>query len=60
MTQISKKNNEIPYIVKVLPMKKPQEHHTIQMLPNSISRPNFPWPQGTAVKCFLTNTQTKP
>lgn len=60
MIQISKKNNEILHIVKVLLVKKPLEHHTSQMLPNSISRLNFPWPQGRAVKCFLIKIQTKP
>lgn len=53
MIQIFKKNNEILHIVKVLPVKKPLECHASQMLPNSISRPNFPQPQGIAVKCLL-------
>lgn len=53
MIQIFKKNNETLHIVKVLPVKKPLEHCKSQMLPNSISRPNFPQPQGIAVKYLL-------
>lgn len=53
MIQIFKKNNETLHTVKVLPVKKPLEHHTSQMLPNSISRPNFPQPRGIAVKYLL-------
>lgn len=53
MIQIFKKNNETLHIVKVLPVKKPLEHHASQMPPNSISRPNFLQPQGMAVKCLL-------
>lgn len=60
MIQIYKKNNEILHTVKILPVKKPLEHHTSQMLPKSISRLNLSWPQGTAVKCLLSNSQTKP
>lgn len=60
MIQISKENNEILHIVKILPVKKPLEHHISQVLSKSISRLNLSWPQETAVKCLLSNSQTKP
>lgn len=50
MIHIAKKNSEILDIVQAFCMEKPLEQQTSQMLPNSISRPNFPQPQGTAVK----------